>query len=232
MRSNLNAMDHFENVYAVTDQYLGYTFSPPCHHDHPCHRQLDIAIHAMPTLHHYDPESARFPVFSDFWGFETIKVSHPWRRIKNYRVLPGFVIMKDRVDKTVEAFTFGGDLRIETKNDCTMCSLKSSAPIIPLDMRSSVSTLLADEVQIILAKRREAWDEENPRTAFEEHLAEVDPSTLYMSCLDALQDKFSHFPHPDPENILKFRHFLRTEIRALHENSLWPMYLPSIERLL
>lgn len=232
MRSNLIAMDHFENVYAVTNQDLGYLFSPPCHHDHPCHRQLDIAIHAIPTLQHYDPESARFPVFSDFRGFEYTKVHHPWRRIKNCRVIPGMVIMKDRVGKTVEAFTFGGNLHIETENEYTRCSLKSSAPILPLDIKPTVSTLLADEVKILLAQRRETWYEEHPRTTFEEHLAIVDPFILYMFCLDALQNKFSHFPHPDPEYILKFRHFLGTEIQALHEKRLWPKYLPSIEKLL
>lgn len=228
----LNEKDHFENDCVDFDQDLGYIFSPPCHQDHPCHRQLDIVMHARPTLHHYDPESAQFSVFSDFWRYEVLKVRHPWHRSMNFHVIPGFVIMKDRLDKNMEAFTFGGDLRIKTKNDCTICSLKSRVPILPLDIRSSVSTLFADEVETLLAERRETWDEEHPRTAFEDHLAEIDPFTLYMSCLDALQDKFSHFPHPNPGNILKFRHFIETEIQALHEKRLWPIHLPSIEEML
>lgn len=229
---DLNTKEHFENKHEFTDQHLGYLYSPPCHQDHPCHRQLDIEINARPTFYHYDPEIVHFPVFSDFWGYEVLKVRYPWRRGKNYHVIPGVVIMKDRVYKTVEAFTFGGNLRIEIEKDCTMCSLKSSAPILPLDIRPSVSTLLAEEVEILLAERREVWDEGNPRTAFEDHLAEIDPFTLYMSCLDALQAKFSQFPSPDPENFLKFRHFLRTETRALHEKRHWPIYLPSIDKLL
>jgi len=232
MKLAINEKDHFENTWRISDQDLGYVFSPPCHQDNPCHRQLDIAIHTRPTFHHYDPESAQFPGISEFWGFEVLKVRHPWQRGKKYQVIPGVVILKDRVDKTMEAFTFGGDLSIETQNDCTMCSLKSSALILRLDIRPSVSALLADEIEIILAERREAWDEEHPRTDFEEHLAEIDPFTLYMSCLDTLQAKFSQFPHPDPENILKFKYFLRTEIQALHEKRCWPIYLPSIEKLL
>ena len=228
MRSSRNAKEHVENKYAVTDQNLGYLFSPPCYHDHPCHQQLDIAIHAMPSLHHSDPKSAQFPIISTFWGFEAIKVCHPWQRVTDYRVVAGFVIMKDCIEKTVEAFTFGGNLVIETKNECTVCSLKSSAPILPLDIRPSISTLLADEVEIILAERREAWDKEHPRTAFEEHLAEIDPFILYISCLDVLRDKFSLIPHPYSENLHKFTYFLRTEIQVLREKRLWPIYLPSI----
>jgi hypothetical protein len=62
----LNEKDHFENDCVDFDQDLGYIFSPPCHQDHPCHRQLDIVMHARPTLHHYDPESAQFSVFLIF----------------------------------------------------------------------------------------------------------------------------------------------------------------------
>jgi hypothetical protein len=232
MKLAINEKDHAKKTWRIYDHDRSYVFSIPCHPDNPGHQQLEIAVHAMLTFHYHHPASAHFPGIFEFWGYEVLKIRHPWQRGKKYQVIPGVVILKDRVEKTLEAFTFGGDLRIETQNDCTKCSLKSSAPILPLDIRPSVSALLADEVEFFPAERREAWDEGHPRTDFEEHLAEIDPFTPYMSCLEVLRDKFSRFPHADPENILEFRQSLRTERVALPEQRYWPIYLPLIEKLL
>ena len=224
--------DRMANPCVTADTELGYMCSPPCHHDHPCHRQLDIVMHDKPTLRHYDPKSAQFTVASTISGFEVLKIHHPGQREANYHVIPSCVIMRDRVDKVIEAFTFGGTLHIVSEEACTRCTLKSTAPILPIFVRFSVMTMLADEVRILLAERGAVWDEEHPRTAFEEQLAAVDPFVIYLSCLDALQEKFSHFPHPVPEYMLRFNHFLETEIDSLHEQRLWPTYVPPLSILL
>ncbi len=226
------AEDRMANPSITSDTELGYMFTPPCHHDHPCHRQLDIVMHDKPTLRHYDPESAQFTVTSIIYGIEVLKIRHPGQREANYHVIPSSAIMRDRIDKVIVAFTFGGTLHIVSDEACTRCTLKSTAPILPLIVRSSVITMLADEVRILLAERRAVWNEEHPWTAFEEQLATVDPFVLYLSCLDSLQEKFSHFPHPVPEHMLRFNHFLKTEIDALYEQQLWPTYVPPLSKLL
>ena len=228
----LFAEDRMANPCVTSDTELGYLCSPPCHHDQPCFRQLDIVMHDKPTLRHYDPESAQFTVTSTIYGFEVLKIHHPGRREANYHVIPSSVIIRDRVDKVIVAFTFGGTLHIVTDEECTRCTLKSTAPILPMIVRSSDMMMLADEVKILLAERREVWDEEHPRTAFEEQLAAVDPFVLYLSCLDSLQEKFSYFPNPVPEHMRRFNHFLKNEIDALHEQRLWPTYVPSLSKLL
>ena len=224
--------DRTENPCVPPDTELGYTFSPPCHHDHPCHRQLDIVMHDRPTLRHYDPASTQFTVASKINRFEVLKIHHPWHGKANYHVISSCVILRDRVDKVVEAFTFGGMMHIVSEETCTRCTLESSAPILPLIISPTVTTILADEVRILFAKRREAWDEAHPRTAFEEQLAAIDPFILYLSCLDTLLEKFSHFPHPEPGDMLKFTRFLKTEIDAMHEQKLCPNYIPPLEKLL
>ncbi len=216
----------------LVDMKLGYVFLPPCHPNHLCHRQLDINLQDTPTLQHYDPEVVQFMVASDFLGNSVMRVRHPWEGKEEIHAVVGTVIMEDRFDKVVEAFTFGGDLQISSKDGQTKCSLISKAPILPLLSRSSIETVLAEEVEIILAERREVWDEAHKQIPFEQCLAEVDPFILYLSCLKNLQEKFSLFPKPLPEYLGKFVHFLRMEIKRLQSEQLWPLYVPDIEKLL
>jgi len=215
-----------------TDLDLGTVFSPPSYPNQLCHRQLDITIHDTPTFRHYDPEVVLLRVAPDLLGNSTIRVRHPWEGKENHHAFASTVIMRDRLDKVVEAFTFGGNLLIESKNGCTKCSLRSLAPILSFYSWCSVETELAEEVEILLAERREVWDEDHKQISFEHRLAEADPFVLYLSCLKNLQDKFSHFPNQIPEYLIRFIHFLRVEIKRLSNEGLWPLHLPQIEELL
>jgi len=221
-----------EKANTTTNLELGYVFSSTFH-SHQLHQhKLDITLHGTPTLRHYDPEVVLFRVTPDTLGNSYIKVRHPWRGKKKYHVFANTVILRDRVDKVVESFTFGGDLLIESNNEHTRCSLVSTAPILPLLAWSSVEMIFVEEVEILLAKRREVWDEEHKRNSFEKHLAEVDPFILYLSCLENLQNKFNHFPSPVPEELLGFTHFLQVEIKKLHTEGLWALYVPKIAEIL
>lgn len=216
----------------TTNLELGYVFSSAFHPNQLHHHKLDITLHDTPTLRHYDPEAVTFRVTPDSLGNSYIKVRHPWKGKKKHHVFSSIVILRDRVDKVVESFTFGGELSIASDNEHTICSLISTAPILQLLSWSSVEMILADEFEILLAMRREAWDEEHKRTSFDKHLSEGDPFILYLSCLQNLQNKFSHFPSPVPEDLLGFIHFLHVEIKRLHNEGLWPLYLPQIKEIL
>lgn len=212
---------------------LGYVFSPPCTSNVPCHRRLTINIRSSPTYLHFDPESVNFSVASPAWGTEFIKVFHPWLWTKKYNVLASRIIMRDRLNKVVEAFTFGGKLQIKTKDKRTRCSIVSNAPILPVeDWYATSSSLLAEEVEVLLAEWRKLFDESNLGNKFEEQLALVDPPLLYIICLDTLQGKFSSVPYPKPEYILKFTFFLKRQIQALREERKWPAYIPPMKKIL
>ena len=221
-----------EKANATTNLELGYVFSSIFHPNQLHHHKLDITLHDTPTLRHYDPEVVTFRVTPDNLGNSYIKVRHPWKGKKKHHVFSSIVILRDRVDKVVESFTFGGELLIASNHERTRCSLISTAPILPLLSWSSVEMILAEEVEILLAIRREIWDEEHKRTSFDKHLSEGDPFILYLSCLQNLQKKFNHFPSPVPEELLRFRHFLQVEIKQLHREGLWPLYLSQISEIL
>jgi hypothetical protein len=221
-----------KKVNATTDVELGYVFSSTFHPNRLPHHKLKITLHDAPTLRHFDPEVVTFRITPDNLGNSYIQVRHPWRGNRNYHVFASTVIMRDRADKVVEAFTFGGKLLILSNNEQTHCALISTAPIYPLLSWSSAEMILVEEVELLLAMRREIWDEAHKRVSFEKYLAKLNPFILYLSCLQNLQNKFSHFPSPIPEDLLRFIHFLQVEIKRLHNQGLWPLYLPPIEEIL
>jgi len=107
-----------------------------------------------------------------------------------------------------------------------------TAPIFPLNNGSSVSTIFAEEVEILLAERRAVWDVEHPRVLFEERLAQVDSIDLYFACLERFQQVFSHYPFLQSESMLHFNHFIRSEIQSFRETHRWPLFVTPIEQLL
>jgi hypothetical protein len=228
---NLNITYTHNNIDGESE--LGYVFLPACLIDHPCHRRLIVKIASSPTYLHFDPECVSFNTASAEWGKELIKVYHPWKWKNKYQVLTGRVILRDRLNRVVEAFTFGGKLTIKTEDEFTQCVLVSSAPILPVeDWHSTPSTILAEEVEILLAEWRELFDEENLEYRFEEQLAIIDPFQLYLTCLDTLREKFIGFPSPKPAYLQQFICFLNKEIFSIQEARRWPIYMPPINKLL
>ncbi len=91
--------------------------------------------------------------------------------------------------------------------------------------------LFANEVEILIAQRRAAWDPEHPHR-FEEHLAQVDPVDLYVACLQELKTKFTgNYPINDPV-YHEFVHLLGQEIEAFKQNARWPTLVPKLADLL
>ncbi len=140
------------------------------------------------------------------------------------------MILQDRKSKKVEAFTFGSNLRIESKKLITACLMTSPAPILERTGASSIPELLAEETEIIFAKRRADWEPDH--NTFKDRLSAADPFTLYCICLESLKEKFERNPPRGDELIQQFVHFLNAEIKILHELDKWPPSLPTIADIL
>jgi hypothetical protein len=161
---------------------LGYTFYPPRHHHDPGHPRLDITLRASPTELHFDPEKVELHIVSPTERIENLSVTHPWTGIRDFQVYPGRIVLRDRVDKTAKAFTFGGRLEIHPEDKQTVCTIQSNAPILSLTIDRSLAVMLAEEVEIMLAERRAAWA--NDISSFEDRLKSIDPSTFYLATLN------------------------------------------------
>jgi hypothetical protein len=201
---------------------LGYRFHPKRDPHDPGYPGLDVFLHADPTGQHFDPERVGLTIAAvtqQSAGTEHLAIHHGWRGLDHYTVCASRVVLHDRQDKIVEAFTFGGEVYITSEPELTTVSLVSPAPILNLVHKYplSIPLRLASEVEVLLAQRRAEWAQRDP-ARFRLRLAEADPVTLYRSCLLALNERFSHFPH-DAKNggIGQFVHFLRGAVKELKE---------------
>ena len=188
---------------AFAEPELGYRFYPPADPHDLGHAQLDVVIRATPTGEHFDPERFTCPI-ADRHGSAWLHVLHPWTQERSYRVCAGDILIADRKQQQIKAFTFGGALTVETDHQRTVCRLTSPAPLLEYSPQPMApEQQLIDEVNILFAERRAAQDEE----VFARRLAVVDPVQLYRACLTALRAKFELFPASD-EPHRRFKHFL------------------------
>jgi len=194
-------------MQTLSNEYeLGYFFYPPENPHDPGHPRLDINIRAEPIYRHFDPEHVLINVFSTSDGLETLKLQHPWTGVDRFRIFPGRVTMQDRLNKTVLAFTFGGELEIKTQEDKTTCILKSTAPILSLTFEHTIPVLLTEEAEIFLAEMRAGWVDN--QEALEKRLSEADPLDFYMLFLNALREKFKAYPKLEDPLTQGFLHYL------------------------
>jgi hypothetical protein len=229
----MHSQDEFD------ENRLGYTFHPRLYSHAPGHPQLDIVLRAKPTERHFDPIRVRLMVAVPDGGLKMATIRyHPQSREEHHQACAGFVAISDRRDKRVEAFTFGGDLHVMPQANLTLCVLTSPAPIIeilpqPLTHGPSVTTMLVDEVEALIARRRAAWDREQDPDAFDERLAAADPFVLYLACLQALNEHYAHFPYQEEDTLThEFVAYLHGEIKTLVQTGKWPPDVPPLAKLL
>ena len=216
--------------YDFNEKEYGYFFHPRERSGSPGHPQLDVFLRSVPTEKHFDPIKITINVAVESKDIEFIQVHHPWSLLEHYQACSGRVILQDRKGKIVEAFTFGGELRIESKEDVTTGILTSPAPILELTSPSSIPSILAEETEIVFAERRATWEPDH--ATFNRKLIMADPLVLYCTCLEYLKIKHehSHFRHDGV--IQHFSQFVRHEIEALQELHKWPEQLPTVGELL
>jgi hypothetical protein len=212
------------------EKEYGYFFHSRERSSSPGHPQLDVFLRSVPTEKHFDPVNITINIATEEHDIEFIKVHHPWSLRENYRVCAGRVILRDRKGKKVEAFTFGGDLRIESEKALTTGILTSPAPLLELTSTSSIASILAEETEVLFAERHAEWEPDH-RT-FIEKLIMADPLVLYCACLEYLKVKYEHTHYRDDEVSQHFAQFIGDEIEALQELNKWPGKVPTIAELL
>lgn len=212
------------------DPDLGYIFYPYKIPGHPGHSRLDVIIPAVPTYRHFDPQKIQIQVISATHSSQRLIIHHPWTMGKSYRVCAGRVLVTDRKNKRIEAFSFGGKLQISSDPDQTICVLVSEAPIFALFTPHELSVWFISEVEILLAEQKAHWDPQHPHS-YEMHLATIEPFQLYVACLQALRDKLSHLPESVDELTHNGQRFVRAEIQRLQSDGTWPPQPPTLNQL-
>ena len=173
---------------------VGYDFGAEAEAPWPGHRNLEVYLREEPTERHFDPEHLTFPTATGDGSLGTTTVAHPWRGLERMRTCAGHIAILDRKHKFVEAFSFGGEVRIDEADGVTRCRMTSTAPIVELLPThhidpDGIATWFAAEVEALLARRRAAHilDE----ATFAKNLASARPDELYLASLLAVRERIA-----------------------------------------
>ena len=199
-----------DNLDLEHEPDLGYIFFPATYDDAPGHPRFDVIMHTQPTYEHFDPKTVAFWANSSTAHIEHVTVHHPWIDGYERKILAGRIIIRDRRDKEVEAFTFGGDLQICSDDSQTTCVFTSPVPILHLIATHSAATDFACEVEGFLARYHALFGAE-----YMERIAEIDPVLLYETCLLAIQEKFTHLPDVGTAERHHLQRWIPQEIKRL-----------------
>lgn len=168
---------------------LGYLFHPYAEAQDTGSFRLDVLICRTPTYRHYDPERVTFRTVQPEGDLGQTLVRHPWRGAKQLQLAPGYISLRDRKQKAVEGFTFGGEVLIAGHPRCTVVRFSSPAPIMELTElidrnREYYVTTLVHEFEGMLARARVPWRGDDH--GFDRRLASMEPATLFLAGLAAI----------------------------------------------
>jgi len=213
----------------------GYYLLPKSHPNSPGYTGLLVAIRKQPTEKHFDPQSMRLRLRDkyDKAKWTTLWLHSPAELpIKaSIHVCSGEVMLRDRTDKRVDFFIFGGSLEAVAVPGETVYSLRSPAPILELtDDLESVPDQLASETEAFMGELEVRWgsDEEG----FAHRLARVDPLQFYLATLQSLLARYEQDRHILQDTFHEFYLALRHEKGWLMERGQWPATLPTLGELL
>jgi hypothetical protein len=209
---------------------FGYQFYPREDGGDIGYPRLDVVLRQEPTEEHYDPEEFELAVLSKQDGIEYLRIYHPWTGESNYRACVGHAHFRDRKQKIINVYTFGGRLSFEVNDDQTICILSSPAPILRLENITSVEFLLAQETDILLAEK--AIDSGTSWMALHEKVSRINPQLFYGACLVALEEKYRDFNHEELEHIQAFYHFVKHERQQLEGSGKVEVPIPDFDELL
>jgi hypothetical protein len=208
---------------------FGYQFYPREDGGDIGYTRLDVVLRREPTEEHFDPEEFQLAVLSKHDGIDHLRIHHPWTGELNYRACVGHAHFRDRKQKIVNIYTFGGSLSFDSSKRQTACILTSPAPILRLENITSIEFLLAQETDILMAEKAIAsgtsW------MALHEKAAGMGPLLFYRACLVSLEKKYRDFVHKELEHIQEFYNFIKREMENLEKLEGGATHLPDLDEL-
>jgi hypothetical protein len=213
----------------------GYVFYPGPSPYFSAHSKLDVNICAVPTDQHYDPQTLTVPVIRQDGALQNMIIAHPWRGSHHLRVGCGRIVIRDRKNKTVEAYSLGGDLEILVSSSCTCCHLTSPVPLFRLGIENGspegVATSLVDKFEALVAIRRVHWGTND--LGFQQRLTSIDPPLLYAAGLQSIRSELEHTPSKRRgARFYETVHALDAAMDNARQTGRWPPAPPTLDELI
>ena len=205
----------------------GYVFYPASSPLASAHARIEVNICAVPTELHYDPERLTVPVVDHSGAIQQVTISHPWHGKHQLRLASGYIVVRDRKEKVVEAYTAGGQIDISVSSACTCCQITSPAPLYRLESESgagpeSAAAAVVDKIEALLAVRRARWGAND--LGFEQRLTSIEPSDLYAAGLHSIQTQLDQVPaHLRGARYQTMARGVDAAILSAKESGQWPV---------
>jgi hypothetical protein len=205
------------------EQTVGYGFFERSRPTSPGYAKLRVSLCDKPGYGYYSPKFLRVSSINEANSMEHLTISHPWKDKESYQVMMDRVVLRDHEGRTIQAFTFGGELQIVERQDETLCTLSSPAPILELVEELSISTLFTTETEAALITHRLASEPKS--TTLEQWMAATAPLTIYAACLQMVKRRLLEANLLDATQVQLLR-MISAEIAAL-EAEAFPNGLPT-----
>lgn len=171
----------------------GYRLLDPPHPASPGGTRLLIALRQTLTERHYDPERIDLSRADPDRGVGQVRLTLASLPTGRWLLCAGPVVLRDRFDKRVHFFTYGGTLDIYGNNGLAVCVLTSPAPIVEMSNEpDNVAEQLASETEALLARMHAIWRTNDH--GFLQRLVEIDPLELYAATILQLLKTYEHNP--------------------------------------
>lgn len=209
---------------------LGFVFYPAADPQSAGHPRLDVNLYETPTGEHFDPHTLSLVVSDPLKGIHRLTLYHPVDATE-YQVCLGRIILVNFADKAVEAFSFGGLMKIHNYPDHSLCQLTSSAPIFDMGQFAEDEMELVCQFEAELARLRAAWHRED--VEFEQRLAAFDPKTLFLALTVSVQQRMRQIPASSrDDHYWQTLHTISSAVRFIEPNGQLPANSPALAALL
>lgn len=162
--------------------------------DGPGPAYLLVALRAVPTLRHYDPEAVEYWVTDGGRGVrQVLSRSTPMPRTEEYSW--GSIRLIDRLGVTNDYLTFGGRLDAAEVDDAVIAAFASPAPILRRGGHSQGWDQGADAVGAFFGR---LMVEVDFTPGFETRLAKATPVERFAAFVRDTLARRRHGPHAEP----------------------------------
>lgn len=182
---------------------------------------------------HYDPEELTVHVVDKVGGPREKKFRLSPSIASAQRIGLGRIVLRDRVGKDLEFFTFGGTLSVLSEEEAEVVyTMQSEAPILPLTterVAEEIPDQFAIEAEALISEARAKWGEDD--SGFACRLAEQDALSIYIAVINSVLVRYEN--NRDLRRMYAdFYAALHQEKHWLQKEGQWPSSPPIVHQLL
>ena len=218
------------------ERELGYRFEHFADPHAVGYRAVDLNIYSVPTEQHFDPDHVVVPTVNGEGTIAHTSIVHPWHGKAFYQLAFGNIYIRDRKGRVVELFMLGGAARITPADGHTHCHITSTVPIFHLASPIGATdenrdSAIVDEIEALFAKRRVHWLKND--IGYEQRLTSLNPRTLYVASLKAVQDQLTAMPSSTHgEHYYTTLHRVHKALADMEARGVYLDHIPDFETLI